>query len=81
MSRQSLMGNRHPRALPQVAVPRYWLSTWLTCADAALHSRDLELHCAYESTLAGQSILQPFILATGFFDQVFRVLSGEIGAA
>jgi hypothetical protein len=44
------------------------------------HRRDLELHRAYESALAGQNIWQPFMLATGFFGQVFRVLSGEIGA-
>ena len=45
------------------------------------HRRDLELHQAYERTLVGQNIWQPFMLATGFFNQVFRVLSGEIRAA
>jgi hypothetical protein len=30
------------------------------------HQRDVELHRAYESELAGQNIWQPFILATGF---------------
>jgi hypothetical protein len=33
-----------------------------------------------ERELAGQNIWQPFLLATGLFGQVFRVLSGEIGA-
>jgi hypothetical protein len=42
------------------------------------HRRDLELHQAYERALAGQNIWQPFMLVTGFFSQVFRVLSGEI---
>jgi hypothetical protein len=45
------------------------------------HQRDLELHHAYTSVLAGQNVRQPFMLATGFFGQVFRVLSGEIGGA
>ena len=45
------------------------------------HRHDLELHRAYESALAGQNIWQPFMLATGFFGQVLRVISGEIGAA
>ena len=45
------------------------------------HRRDLELHRAYDNALAGQNIVGPFMLATGFFGQVFRVLSGEIGAA
>jgi hypothetical protein len=43
--------------------------------------RDLELHQAYENALAVQNIWQPLMLATGFFGQVFGVLSGEIGAA
>ena len=43
------------------------------------HQWDLELHRAYEEALVGQNIWQPFMLATGFFGQVFRVLSGEIG--
>ena len=43
--------------------------------------RDLELHQAYESALAGQNIWQHFLLATGFIGQVFRVISGEISAA
>ncbi len=47
----------------------------------AQHRRDIELHRAYESELAGQNIWQAFMLATGFFGQVFGVLSGEIGAA
>jgi hypothetical protein len=44
------------------------------------HRRDLEFHRACESALAGQNIWQPFMLATGFFGQVFRVIRGEIGA-
>ena len=44
------------------------------------HTRGLELHRAYESALAGQNIWQPVMLATGFFGQVFQVISGEIGA-
>jgi len=45
------------------------------------HQRDLELHQAYQRALANQNIWQPFTLAQGFFGQVFRVLSGEIGTA
>lgn len=44
------------------------------------HRRALKIHQAYESALAGQNIWQPFMLAEGFFGQVLRVLSGEIGA-
>ncbi len=43
--------------------------------------RDLELHHAYTSALAVQNVWQPFMLAIGFFGQVSRILSGEIGAA
>jgi hypothetical protein len=43
------------------------------------HKRDLELHHGYTSALADRNIWQPFMLATGFFGQVFRVLGGEIG--
>jgi hypothetical protein len=46
----------------------------------AQHRRDVELHQAYERELAGGNIWQPFMLATGFFSQVLRVLNGEIGA-
>lgn len=45
------------------------------------HRRDLDLQQSYERALAGQNIWQPFMLATGFFNQVFRVLGGEIHAA
>ncbi len=45
------------------------------------YRRDLDLHQAYQRTLADQNIWQPFMLATGFFGQVFRVLGGEIGTA
>jgi hypothetical protein len=45
------------------------------------YKRDLELPRPYESALAGQNIWQAFMLATGFFGQVFRVFTGEIGAA
>lgn len=44
------------------------------------YRHELELHQAYESALAGQNIWQPFMRATGFFGQVFRVVRGEIGA-
>jgi hypothetical protein len=49
--------------------------------SGAQHRRDAELHRAYERELASKNIWQPFMLATGFFSQVLRVLNGEIGAA
>ena len=44
------------------------------------HKRDLELHHAYIRAPAGQNVWPPFMLPAGFFGQVIRVLSGEIGA-
>ena len=48
---------------------------------AGQHSRDITLHRDYETALASQNIWQPFMVATGFFGQVSRVRSGEVGTA
>jgi hypothetical protein len=43
------------------------------------HERDLQLHAAYSTSLVGQNIWQSFMVSSGFFGQVLRVISGELG--
>jgi hypothetical protein len=42
---------------------------------------NLQIHRTQESALPRKNILQPFMLATGFLNQVFRAISGGLGAA
>jgi hypothetical protein len=55
------------------------ITAWAWRSVPPPRRRSDQYHEAYERTLAGQNILQPFGLAMGFFGQVGRIVNGEIG--